>query len=704
MTADTAAPSPRGPAGRCRVGVDVGGTFTDFVLADSSSGTLTRFKVPSVPDDPSLSVERGLSALIERAGVVPDDIGLIVHGTTLLINAIIQRRGAKVGLVVSQGNRSVLEIGRGNLAHTQDFTLRKEEPLVPRDLIFETSARVLADGVLRTPVADAELTQIAERAKANGIEAVAVQLLNSYMHPALEHEVAEGLRRRLDGVPVTESATIWPELGEFERALIAIMNAYVQPIMDDYLTRLVARVKAVGVGAPVYITASNGGTVSVETARARPIDTVLSGPASGVVAALRAAQAAGRSNLITVDMGGTSCDVSVVQDGEPSFTSDAHVGNLPIMVTVLDVSAIVYGGGSVFWVDPQGVLKIGPHSAGAEPGPVCYGRGGTEPTLTDCYLLVGYIHPDHFLGGRMRLDEAGARVALEAVGMRIGLQDAPDRAVKAAAAALDVATAVMAAELQKGTARRGENPADFTLMAFGGAGPTHANLLADEVDIECVIVPPASSTFCALGAILADVKRDYVRSRHIRLRDGGDAAAALAQIFRDLEAEATAWLAAEGDILGAAEFATTLEMRYEGQSFELPVSLPRALARRPDVAAIADRFHDAHEKLYGFRDLESDAEITTQRLRVTGRMPPVTMPEIDAGPTPSPDDRRRVYHQGAAMDVPVFQRSQLLRDAVVGGPAIIEQEDSTTWILPEWRAVTDRIGNLILTPAAGTEG
>ena len=696
--------SLRGPAGRCRVGVDVGGTFTDFVLSDTSSGTLTRFKLPSVPDDPSLSVERGLSVLIERADVAPEDIGLIVHGTTLLVNAIIQRRGAKVGLVVSRGNRSVLEIGRANLAHTQDFTLKKEEPLVPRDLILETSARVLVDGEVRTPVADAELAQIAESVGASGIEAVAVQLLNSYMYPALEHEVAEGLRRRLNGVPVTESATIWPELGEFERALIAIMNAYVQPIMDDYLTRLVARVKAAGISAPIYITASNGGTVSVETARARPIDTVLSGPASGVVAALRAAQAAGRGDLITVDMGGTSCDISVVQDGEPSFTTDARVGDLPLMVPVLDVSAIGAGGGSVVWVDPQGVLKIGPHSAGAEPGPVCYGRGGTEPTLTDCYLLVGYIHPDHFLGGRMRLDEAGARAALEAVGMRIGLEDAPNRAVEAAAAALDVASAVMAAELQKGAARRGENPADFTLMAFGGAGPTHANLLADEVDIECVIVPPASSTFCAVGAILADVKRDYVRSRHIRLRDGGEAEAALAQVFRDLEDEATAWLAAEGEILGEAEFAATLEMRYEAQSFELPVSLPRALAGAPDVTAIAERFHDAHEKLYGFRDMESDAEITTERLRVTGRMPPVSMPEIDTGPTPSPVDRRRVYHRGAAIDVPVFRRSRLLCDALVSGPAIVEQEDSTTWILPAWRAVVDRIGNLILTPAASAEG
>ena len=689
--------------GACRIGVDVGGTFTDFVLADSRSGRLTRYKEPSVSEDPSLSVARGLPALLERAGVDPDDVGLIVHGTTLLVNAIIQRRGAKVGLVVSAGNRSVLEIGRANLAHTQDYTLRKEEPLVPRDLIFETGARVLADGTVLVDADDGELADIAEYARAAGLEAVAVQLLNSYLHPALEHRVADGLRRHLNGIPVTESAHIWPELGEFERALIAIMNAYVQPIMDAYLTCLMERVRGAGVGGPVYITASNGGTVSVETARDRPIDTVLSGPASGVVAALRAAEAARAGNLITLDMGGTSCDVSVIQESEPSFTTDSHVGDYPLMVPVLDVSAIGAGGGSIVWVDPQGVLKIGPESAGADPGPVCYGRGGTRPTITDCYLLVGTIDPDHFLGGRMALDAAAARAALDAVGERIGLPRSLERPVRAAAAGLEVATAVMASELLKGVARRGENPADFALMAFGGAGPTHACPVAEEVDITTVIIPPGSSTFCALGAILADVKRDYVQSRHVALSEA-DAATTLATVFRDLEAEAAAWLADEGDILGEPRFTATLDMRYEGQSFELQVALPPELLKEPGAAAIVTLFHEAHEKIYGFRDLESGAEVMTERLRVTGHMPAVALPEVGAREAPQALGTRRVYHGESMLDVTVQARSRLGAGTALDGPVIVEQEDSTAWIPPGWRAVVDAKGNLVArrgdTPAS----
>ena len=687
---------------RCRIGIDVGGTFTDFVLADMESGALTRFKEASVPSDPSRSVENGLPALIERAGVRPDDVELIVHGTTLLVNAIIQRRGAKVALVVSKGNRGILEIARANLAHTQDYTLRKEEPLVPRDLIFETSARTLSDGTVIERPAKGETAAIAGRIGAAGIEAVSVQLLNSYLHPEMEREVAAALRDQLDGIPVTESAYIWPELGEFERALISILNAYVQPIMESYLDGLTQRIREAGIDAPIYITASNGGTVSIETARKRPIDTVLSGPASGVVAATRVAAVSNHTDIITVDMGGTSCDISVVQGGEPAFTTQSHVGDLPLILPVLDVSAIGAGGGSIVWVDPQGVLKIGPQSAGADPGPVCYGRGGNQPTITDCYLLVGYIHPDHFLGGRMQLDSAAAQTALEEVAERAAI-DGENRAVKAAAAALRVATAVMAAELQKGVARRGEDPADFTLMAFGGAGPTHANLLVEEAGLTSFIVPPVSSTFCALGAILADVKRDYIRSQHIVLNECDAAEKALLEIFRGIEEEAAAWIEQEGDLLGQPEFTATLEMRYAGQAFELQVSLPEDLRTDPQPAAITELFHQVHERQYGFRDLDSVVEVMTERLRVTGRIAPVTLSGVEQQAPPEPVATRRVFYDGSFLQAAVFLRRELGEGATIAGPAIVEQEDSTTWILPGWSAKVDRIGNMLVA-ATGTVG
>jgi len=690
--------SGRKPNNRCRIGIDVGGTFTDFVLANMTTGQLTRYKEPSVPSDPSASVERGLKPLIERAGVSAHEVELIVHGTTLLVNAIIQRQGAKVAMVVGKGHRGVLEIGRSRLPNSYDFMIRKEEPLVPRNLIFESSARSAADGsTLHRPEPD-ELAAIAAACDAQGIEALTVLLLHSYAHPALEAELAAELRRLLPRVPVTASARIWPERREFERALVAIMNAYVQPIMDAYLSKLTARISGLGFAAPLYITASNGGSLSVETARERPIDTVLSGPASGVVAATQAAAVSGHSKLITIDMGGTSCDVAVTQGGVPEYTTLTHVGDFPLVLPVVNVSAIGAGGGSIVWVDPQGVLKVGPHSAGADPGPVCYGMGGTRPTVTDCYLLIGLIDPEHFLGGRVKLDRRAAERAMTAIAAKIGI-DGLNSAVKASESALRVTTAMMSTELYKSLAQRGQDPRDFALMAFGGAGPTHGNLLAEEARLSTVVVPPAPATFCAMGAILADVKRDYVRSRHLLLADGPPALAALADAFRELEAEAQQWIAREGDILGKPQFAATADMRYAGQAFDLPVAISETLRRRPSAAKLSELFHLEHEKMYGFRDLDSAIEITTERMQVTGRIPPIRLPDLPAAARGGAvaASSRRVFHRNRFLNVPVHLRRDLGRGQTVTGPAIVEQEDCTIWIIPGWAAVVDRIGNLILT-------
>ena len=687
----------------CRIGIDVGGTFTDFVLTNPRTGEIVRYKEPSVPSDPSLSVGRGLPVLIERAGVRPGDVELLVHGTTLLVNAIIQRRGARVGLVVSRGHRGVLEIGRMSLDNSFDFTLRKEEPLVPRNLVFETGARVRADGVAVERPGEADLDRLASDLEEAGVEAITLLLLNSYAFPEMEREVAEALRRRLPGVPVTESAEVWPEQREFERGLVAIMNAYVQPIMNDYLHRLEGRVAEAGVGAPIYITASNGGTLSIDTARERPIDTVLSGPASGLVAATRVARSLGRRGIITVDLGGTSCDLALNQGEEPEYATSTRVGDYPLVVPVVNVRAIGAGGGSVIWVDPQGVLKVGPESAGADPGPACYGRGGARATVTDCYLLVGLIHPEHFLGGRMRLDRDAAREAMEAVADRIGYEGG-DRAVRAADAALRVASAMMANELAKGLARRGAAPGEFALMAFGGAGPTHANLLAEEAGLDTVVVPPGPATFCALGAILADVKRDYVRSHRLRFADGPPVAAELASIFRGLEASASSWIRSEGDILGEVVFDASLDMRYAGQAFDLQVPIPEKLRAEPDLEAMTELFHREHERIYSFRDPDSSVEVSTERVRVTGRIPPLDLPPIPEREPAGPVDTRRVYVAGRRLDVPVHARRALGRDASIPGPAIVEQEDCTVWVLPGWSAAVHRTGSLLIRRSGGAPG
>ena len=680
---------------RCRIGIDVGGTFNDFVLTNLTTGELFRYKEPSVPSDPSQSVGRGIPALLNRAGVTADDVELVVHGTTLLVNAIIQRRGARVGMVVSEGHRGILEIGRMSLESSYDFTLKKEEPLVTRNLIFETSARLRADGAVVTRPDAVEYDALAAKLKAAKVETVCILLLNSYNHPELETEVTEELRKRLPDVPMTASASIWPEQREFERSLVAIMNAYCQPIMTEYLRRLKQRMKDIGIKAPVYITASNGGTLSIDSARDRPVDTVLSGPASGLLAATRIANLMKRDSIITIDMGGTSCDVALNQGPEPEYTTSTRVGDYPLVLPVVNVLSIGAGGGSIVWTDREGVLKVGPTSAGADPGPVCYGRGGTQPTMTDCYLLVGYMDPDNFLGGRMKLDRDASRRAMEQIADAMGYKG-EDRAVRAAEAALRVASAMMATELFKGLARRGADPRDFAMMAFGGAGPTHAILLADEARLKAVIIPPAPATFCAMGAILADVKRDYVRSRQIKLKAGKAASQEIAGIFRELETQALAWIKNEGDILGEIVFDAALNMRYSGQAFDLQVAVPDKLRKKPDVAGIMELFHREHERIYSFRDTDSPVEVMTERVRVTGKIPPIRLPAVRTAGRAKPTGKRRVYVRGAYRDVPVYSRNDLGRGARIVGPAIIEQEDCTAWVLPGWTSTIDKTGSIVI--------
>lgn len=682
----------------CRVGIDVGGTFTDFVLADGRTGRLTRYKEPSQPADPSLSVERGLPALIERAGVSADDIDLIVHGTTLGLNAIIQRRGARLGLVVSRGNRGVLEIGRAQLANAFSFALQKEEPLVPRRLVLETSARLTRAGTVHAGADDAELAAMAATFREAQVDAVTVMLLHSYANPEFEQDVARRLGEMLPGIPVTASAAIWPEQREFERCLVALLNSYVQPLMDSYLRLLQERVTGLGIRAPIYITANNGGTLSLQTARERPIDTILSGPASGVVAASIVARPTGHRSYITVDMGGTSADMSVIQNGEPENTTRTHVGELPIIVPVVNVSAIGAGGGSIVWVDDHGVLKVGPQSAGAAPGPVCYGRGGVQPTVTDCYLVAGLIDGEHFLGGRMKLDRAAAVKALETIADRLGITG-EDRAVRAAEATLRVTTAVMATEMAKNIAQRGEEIRQYGLVPFGGAGPTQANLIAEDCNIGTIIVPAAPSTFCALGAILADVKRDYVRSVFINL-DGPDAADTLRRTFEALEADAGAWVAMEGAILGESVFDHVVDMRYEGQAYDLRVTLDEALRASLDMDTLKELFHREHERVYNFRDHDTGIEITTTRVRVVGKVPDIGLPKNAAPAAATTPPPRRFYWDGAYREAKVHMRNQLGEGAVIEGPAIVEQEDTTILVLGGWRGLVDDVGNLIIRKEA----
>ncbi|MEM0906931.1 MAG: hydantoinase/oxoprolinase family protein [Pseudomonadota bacterium] len=671
-----------------RLGIDVGGTFTDFVLSATDGSRFAFHKEPSVPADPSEAVASGTRHLITSEGISATDIELVVHGTTLALNAIIRQDGAKVALVVSRGNRDVMEIARARMPNSYDFTAGRETPLIPRESVFEVSARGLSDGSVMTPADPDEIALVARQIAAADHDAVAVMLLNSYRDGALEREVAGHLAHALRPTPVVASADIWPEMREYERALVTALNAFIHPLMARYFDRLRERLEEIGITAPLYITANNGGTVSLETARARPVDTILSGPASGVLAAT---QVASHPQLITFDMGGTSTDISISEGGALEFTHSTMIGDYPLMLPVVNVSAIGSGGGSIVWTDPQGLLKVGPDSAGADPGPVAYGRGGIKPTMTDCYLTLGVIAPGQFNNGRMHLDASAAALALDRVGAPLGLGGA----VQTAEAAVRVASAKMATELRKLLAQKGLDPRGFILVAFGGAGPTHANLLAEEARLDRVMVPRLPGTFCALGAILADVRRDYVRpARQLITRDG-EGFDRILNLARDAENEALAWVAAEGDLIGAHEIRLTCDTRYPAQAFELAIDIPDYDAATFTPQIVFDRFNEAHQKLYGFFEPDSHLQITNLRLAVVGKVAPLSLADAAPAATPAQKGTRPVY-LGAWQNLPLYDRGDLGQGASIPGPAVVEQPDSTVLVLKGWTGTVDQRGNLVL--------
>jgi N-methylhydantoinase A len=684
--------SPKDPA--FVAGIDVGGTFTDFVLfrPTPEGGVFTHHKEPSTPDDPSRAVGQGLPAAMALAGIPRDAAGVVLHGTTIALNAILQDKGAPVALITSRGNRDVLEIGRARMPSSFNFALGKERRVVPRDRVLECGTRIAPDGSALHVATDAELDDIAARIRGWKLPAVAVMLLNSYVDKTAEKDVADRLARRLPGTHMVASAEIWPEIREYERALVAVLNAQITPLMDRYLRGLETLLGEAGIKATVFITASNGGVLGLATARTRPIDTILSGPASGVTAAVAIASAAGVERIVSFDMGGTSTDISMVRRGVPEFTNQTSVGDLPVILPSVDVSAIGAGGGSIIHLDAQGLLKVGPESAGAAPGPAAYGRGGTRPTITDCYVTNGWIDPDHFLGGRMRLDRAKARAALGAIAQsarHAGLSE-PEAV---ADAALRIATTRMATGLTRHLAQKGEDAQSFTLLPFGGAGPTHAAFLATETGITRILVPRAASTFCAMGALLSRVKRAYAASLGADRRDL--AKGHVWPLFAALEAQARQWILEEGQLLSQLAFAHSADMRYRGQAFNIEVAIPHDVSEARSADALYELFHREHERLYGFREERGVVEVVTARVTVSAEVckVPLRRANTQQRGTP-PHGTREVYHDGRRLAYAVYQRADLAAGARIAGPAIIEQSDTTIPVLPGWLATVDDFDNL----------
>jgi N-methylhydantoinase A len=670
-------------AGRWRIGVDIGGTFTDVVLAEDETGRVALLKVPSDPRQPAAAVRRGVEAALARTGVAPGDVTAFIHGTTMALNTVIERSGARVGLIVTRGYRDMLELGRLRLKDPQNFYAERAAPLVPRRLVREIDERMLADGSVYRPIDEAQVALAARELRAAGCSAIAISFLHAYANGAHERIARRVVEEATPGMYVSTSHEVWPQRREYERSLVTVINTHVGQRMSEYFGALERELRAIGITAPVLSTKSNGGTMSARGAALNPVETLFSGPASGVIGASYLARLMGEHRVITLDMGGTSADVSVYADGY-QYSTDATAGDFPILLPAIDISSIGAGGGSIAWTDVMGVLKVGPRSAGALPGPACYGLGGTEPAVTDAYVTLGYVDPARFLGGTMNIRRDLAVAAVGRLGRTLSMN--PEQA---AWSILEVATANMYAQFTPLMARYGVDPRDYALMAFGGAGPTHVFLLAREVGIRRVIIPALPGGMCALGCLVADLRADFVRTwgREANEAGGVDFQAAL----EDLERRARAWIESERVPVDAVRYEATAEMRYKGQSFEISVPI-KGVTALPEVLT---RFHERYRAIYGYADAHAPVEVVDLRVQIVGETPKPRLRAAAPEAGSAHRGTRTVFFDGRRVDAGVYERTRLKPGDAFSGPAIVEQYDTTTFVPPGFTLRVDTNGNLI---------
>jgi N-methylhydantoinase A len=675
-----------------RLGADVGGTFTDFVLTDDSGEQVLNFKTPSTPSDPAQAILAGIQQISELYDVATDGIDYFVQGTTLGVNTLIQRTGSVTGLLVTKGFRDVLEIGRLRLPDPTNYFVEKVPPLASRKLVREINERLLASGEVLVPLDLAEVHSAVEELVAAGVQALGISFMHSYKNDTHEREAVEYVKANFPDLYVCGSTEVWPQQREYERTLMAVINAFIGRRMTEYYSHLAGHVQALGMPASVLTTKSNGGIMTAESAKGAPVETLLSGPASGVVGALYIGKMSGHDRLIAFDMGGTSSDVAVI-DGDVMYSTESSVAALPIVMPAVDVSSIGAGGGSIAWVDPLGILKVGPRSAGADPGPACYGRGGAEPTVTDAYVQVGIIRPESFLGGRLALDGSLSEQALARVGEKLGLG-----VMETAAGVLDVATANMHAQLMPLMARRGIDPRDFSMLAYGGAGPTHALLLARELGIKKVIVPPSPGTLCALGCLVADLKRDSIKTIYAAADDL--TIADLDGEFAALEEDAQAWLADQNAPSDGSVVMRSADIRYKGQSFDMTVALPTGFAEGDTMDVVRKPFHEAYARVYGIADEAAPVEIINLRVTIVGVTPkPQAVPTGSSSRPGAPLGEREVFDQGTLQTAAVYAREDLAAGQSFSGPAVVEAEDTTVFVPAGCEVTVDEWLNLIVEGA-----
>ena len=671
-----------------RVGADIGGTFTDLVTLRDGRVDVT--KTPSTPAAPERGVVDGLRRLREAKNLQFDAVDFLAHGTTVATNAVLEGEWADTALVTTEGFRDALEIGRQARPDIYDFQAEKPAPVVERDRRYEVPERLDERGEVLEPLDEAAVRDLADDLA--GVDSVAVSLLFSFEDDSHERRVRELLRGAGVDARFSLSSETLPEIREYERTLATALNAALKPVMDQYIGTLAAEVEERGIDAELKIMQSNGGIITAAAARDRPVNTLLSGPAAGVQGATYVAGLAGFEDVITMDMGGTSCDVSLVESGDPLVSTDVEVGDYPVNVPMIDVHTVGAGGGSVAWLDEGGALRVGPESAGADPGPVCYGRGGEAPTVTDAQLLLGRLDPAAFLSADLEADEDDVAAAVER-----HLADPLGVTVREAAqGVLDVANANTERALRVVSVERGYDPREFGLVAFGGAGPLHATRLASALEIPRVVVPRTAGVLSALGLLISDILYDYSTSRVRRWADVDPAD--LRSTFGAFVEEGRERLTAEDLPADRRAFERSLDLRYEGQSFELSVSVPEGDIDAGTMETVAERFHDRHRRRYGHAYEDEPIELVTIRLRARGV---VATPDLRTGRTDGSladavKSTREVVFDGTAHDTPVYDRAALPTGPEFEGPAIVEGAESTVVVRPGQAARVDDYGSIVV--------
>lgn len=675
-----------------RIGIDIGGTFTDFAVW-SGQGEDYRaveiFKVPSTPPKFAEGVRRGLRRLIEQGRITRDQSILIVHGTTVSTNAIIERSGPPLGLLTTRGFKDILEVARLRLDNPVDLFAQRPKPIIPPNLVFEVDERLLADGTIDRPLRDDDVLAAAEKAFAASASAIAICFLHSYRNPTHELAARAVIRSRFPSADIVLSHEVWPQEAEYERANAALLNAYARNAIVGYLDEIESFLQEELPHARLLVTKSNGGAMGVKEASRLPIHTLLSGPAAGVSAAAALGEMIGETALLTMDMGGTSTDISIIRDGQGVVSHEGKVGDFPITMPVSAIEAIGAGGGSIAWLDGS-ILKVGPRSAGASPGPACYGKGGLLPTLSDAYLLCGYLSEDAPLSGSIALRKDLAEAAIRPIADGLGFD-----LVTTAESCITVATANMLANALPFIARLGVAPSELTLMVFGGAGAIQGPLLASEIGIGRVIVPRVSSVFCAFGCLVSDLLYDLISN----IRAEELTSELMIERFAELRKLGEDWLAKQAASV-PAEFEYYAHVRYHGQSFDVDTPLDPSLVETGSVDGLTQRFHEEHDRLFKHAHPARAIEILALRLRVRGSLPRPTATPLPPDSRKLPRARqRRLRFDGRWHDALHVQQAELGVGWHVSGPAVIEQETATTIVPPDFTVTVGQFGDLVLEKA-----